>query len=408
MYSRLGRPLLGIALSGALLAGGATFASPALASDPEIRTSATRTAINTPSVLGRSSHPGAVPGALTGATVSQSGVPIQPTLAAEPPPADDDPPPPAEDPTPVDTTAPVGSYELSLTSVWVGQRITLTDLGVTDDVSGAEGITRTVTWGDGVTSTLTPGAEPIGKRYAKAGKFTVTVTLTDEAGNTATAALANSVVTVTMPGKTKLSPTSVFTGGIFAITFSSVPAGTTRITLDWGDGYVQNFAGKNQTIRGYYYRTKSGALINGGIRTLKAAYTNQNGTSSPILIGNVIIKRDQWIPTVKITKPAKPSKVKSWSTLRGTAADRGAGLYNVQVWVFRTSPAGYTYCYTSKKTWVYTPDGSCYGILLNVTKGKWSLKMNKLAKGILEVQAKSLDWTDKQSKQATVIQKLTS
>lgn len=62
--------------------------------------------------------------------------------------------PDAAVPGPPDTTAPNGSFTMSRSAFWVGQRTTLTLSGVADDVSGGAAIRRVVTWGDGTTSTL--------------------------------------------------------------------------------------------------------------------------------------------------------------------------------------------------------------------------------------------------------------
>jgi hypothetical protein len=94
-----------------------------------------------------------------------------------------------------DTTVPTGSFTVTPRKAWARwTRVTLAQSWIHDDLSPGDAITRTVAWGDGTSSRWTSGTTAK-HRYQKAGRYTPTVTLTDEASNSAVVA-AGSAVTV--------------------------------------------------------------------------------------------------------------------------------------------------------------------------------------------------------------------
>jgi hypothetical protein len=151
----------------------------------------------------------------------------------------------------------------------VGQR-TLFTLGAVGDDRGAAAVKRVVNWGDGTTTTLPVTWTAYGKQYTRAGRFPVTLTLTDAAGNQT---VLTTAVTVGVPGKFKLNKSSVWHGERFTVAISAVPAGTTRIVLYSGDGYAGVLSGKNQTVTEFYYHRSKGALMPAGTVTLTAVFT---------------------------------------------------------------------------------------------------------------------------------------
>jgi len=309
-------------------------------------------------------------------------------------------------PGPPDTTAPSGSFAVNLSSFWVGQRTTLTLSGVADDVSGSAAITRAVAWGDGTTSTLSAAQVSISKQYTRAGRFTITLTLSDAAGNKRT---QSSVVAVTVPGAFRIDKTSVSHHQPFKITITAVPAGTTKITMTWGDGYVSNLTGANQAVSHSYYHKSKGGLVPAGSVKPTAVFTNAAGSTVPIAVGTIAVKKDSWNPKAAITKPSRPTRVSSWKTLRGTATDQGSGVHQVHVVVKRTS-GGKTFCYTAKKTWIRyrgSSNAATCRVEVKVSGGKWSLALKGLAKGKLAVTAVATDWSDRSGKVAGVSQQLT-
>jgi len=85
-----------------------------------------------------------------------------------------------------DTTAPTASYTHSAGPVWTRfTAVTLGQTSLSDDYSPGLTISRTVAWGDGVTQAWATGTT-IKHAYRTAGSYTPQVTVTDEAGNSAT------------------------------------------------------------------------------------------------------------------------------------------------------------------------------------------------------------------------------
>ena len=251
------------------------------------------------------------------------------------------------------------------------------------------------------------GLVGIVKQYVKAGRFTVTLTLTDAAGNKTA---IPSVVTVTVPGKFKLNKSSVWHGERFTVAISAVPAGTTNIVLDSGDGYVESLKPKNQTIIEYYYHRFRGGLMPAGPVSLTAVFFNKNGGTIRIPVGKVTIKRDVWSPRVTITNPKNANRASSWKTIKGTATDKGSGIPDLLVIVLRQAGNKF-YCQTPRKAWLRLyPDtdvNRCI-IVVKVSKGKWSLSVKGQAKNTkLDVIAVGSDWADRTSNTAERVVKLT-
>ena len=438
MKTRLNRPLLAAVLAGAVVAGGAVYAAPALGApgssfsaaaavdettDPTTEptpTDPTSDPTSDPTTSDPTTEPTTTPPTTEPTTEPTTTAPTaepttaptttapttQPTTTAPTTQPTTTAPTTQPTTTPPDTTKPTGSFKLSLGSLWIGQRTTLTLVAIGDD-RGAANVRRVVTWGDGTTSTLPATQASIVKQYVKAGRFTVTLTLTDAAGNKT---VVSSVVTVTVPGKFKLSKSSVWHGERFTVTISAVPAGTTNIVFDSGDGYVDAIKPKNQTFTEYYYHRFKGGLMPAGAVSLSAVFFNKNGGTIRIPVGKVTIKRDVWSPHVTITKPSKSNRAASWKTIRGTATDKGSGIPDLIVIALRKSGSKF-YCYTPKKTWlrIYADSNltRCFNYV-KVSKGKWALAVKGQKKNTtLDVMAVGSDWSDRTSNTAERVQKLT-
>jgi hypothetical protein len=85
-----------------------------------------------------------------------------------------------------DVTAPTGSFTVSPATAWATfTSVTLTQTALSDGTGSPAGmVTRLVTWGDGTTTDWTSGTT-VSHVYVVAGSYTPTVTLTDEAHNSA-------------------------------------------------------------------------------------------------------------------------------------------------------------------------------------------------------------------------------
>ena len=222
---------------------------------------------------------------------------------------------------------------------------------------------------------------------------TQVLTLTDKANNSR---VVSWPVNVTVPGKTAIDKSSVWHGQRFNVRFSNVPAGTTKITLRYGDGTGIKLAGKDQVVGGIYHLKPNGMPVpTNQPLTLTAVYTNRLGDTSQIVIGKITIKTDVSVPRFTITTPKNPNRVSSWKTLRGTASDQGSGVYRIALLVARTTGTK-DYCYSSKKSWIRVyndsaPPKACQ-LYIPVAGGKWSLSLNGLQKGGLVVFGAPIDW----------------
>ncbi|MFI7597068.1 PKD domain-containing protein [Actinoplanes sp. NPDC049681] len=443
MNIRLSRPLLAAVAGGALLATGAVGVSPAFASGTSsvagaaLTTNPSRTPppVSAPpppspsTSVWPSDDPGN-PGPSWPDPSDPAPDPSDPATSPTPGPSDPAPDPsdpgpgPSDpgsdpsDPTPdpsgptdpaSDTTAPTGVFALSTTSLWVGQRVALIQGPIHDDGSPAEAISRVVDWGDGTSSTIVAGQAPVEKQYTKNGTYTVTLTLTDAAGNSSTATASADTVKVTTPGTFTLDKRELWPGQELKVTIGAVPAGTTGIRLDWGDGSATELSGRNQSVTGIYYHRDNGGLVHGQV-TLRATFTNDNGPSSALAVGKVTVKKDTWKPVVKVKKPESADRLSSWKYARGTVEDKGAGVPYVYVLAARFSGTS-VYCYTPQHKWKRLHSiqelGDCVPVVVKASEGKWSLKLSNLKKGTLRVEAKAWDWADNESKPSAVKAEIT-
>jgi hypothetical protein len=426
LNARLKRPLLAVVVSSALLAGGLAVGTPAFADERDSATEVASVLADEPTP----SDPTTPPVDETTPEPSDSASPTpsepapsepvpsepvpgdpptsatpEPSETTTPPPSEEPSTPPSEDPTTPppapDTQKPTGSFSLNTGAIWMGQRVTLTQGTIKDNQPVAD-VKRVVSWGDGTSSTLKAGQAPINKQYTVAKTYTIKFTITDKAGN------ANSyakTLKVTKPGTWKPSAYNVWPGQKITWKLTGVPAGTTKIWFDWGDGYKNWISGKNQSFSGLYYHRLNGGLIKGKV-TVRATFYNKYGASSALYVTQINVKTDSWAPTVKVTKPAKSTSAKAWRTVKGTVADKGAGTPYVYVWVSRIVGSK-VYCYTPQKKWkrVYTQEqyNDCDGLTLKPSKGKWSVKLSSLPKGgTIYVDAITWDWADRQSKWSSV------
>jgi hypothetical protein len=427
LKSRLTRPLLAVAVGGALLAGSAAVAGSAFAAPvpgparaaadqplppdglPPAFQAKAEPAPGTSASAGPGASASPAPSASTsaGPPNPSSPAPIPSTSSSSNPGGPGNPPPPSSG---ADTTIPAGDFSLTSAALWIGQSITFTQVKVSDNgVWDPGSVTREVAWGDGTTETLLAQQPPVKKAYTKAGTFTITFTLIDLAGNKR---VVEKPVTVTQPVKAALDKSSVWNGQRFNVRFSNVPAGTTRITLRYGDGTGIHLPGKNQVIGGMYHlfpKSKGGGLVTGTMR-LTAVYANKSGESSQIEIGRITIKGDRWAPRVAITTPKNADRVSSWTTVRGAASDQGSGVQYVSVGLTRMS-GNKPYCYTSSKTWVrIVTDAQAQRqclIRVRAVNGKWALAVRGMKKGAITVSAVAADWAFHSSGVAVVTRSLT-
>ncbi|WP_306206165.1 ExeM/NucH family extracellular endonuclease [Actinoplanes sp. RD1] len=277
-----------------------------------------------------------------------------------------------------DTTAPAGTYQLRSNAAWAGQTVSLKELSVSDDVTAADKIRKVVDWGDGTKPDTIYGDH--GHTYAKAGKFTVVITLTDEAGNGSKAEFQGSAtVTVTaQPGKFGLSKTWAWLSQPVTVTVKGITPDVTKLVVNWGDGKSSTVSPKSSTVSHVYAKNTA--------YTVKVTPYNATGAGKTVTVGTVKVLKDYYKPSVSLTKPAKPGHVSSWKTLHGKAADKGVGVAKVQVKLVQQR-SGTWYYYNGAK-WVKASSLSVANAkakVVTTTKASWSIPVKGLAKGTLKV-----------------------
>ncbi|WP_433827350.1 hypothetical protein ACQP2E_35600 [Actinoplanes sp. CA-015351] len=422
MKSRLSRPLLAAFVSGAIVAGGAVYAAPVLAAGPIVTPAAAAT--DTPDPTETSGSPTADPEETTTSAApvetttsaapvetttsaapvqtTTSAAPVQTTTSAAPVKTTTSPAPvKTTTPAPKDIKAPTGSFRLSATSIWTGQKVTFSQTAAEykDDRDPDSAISRKISWGDGTSTTLAANATSYAKQYTRAGRFTVTETLTDRSGNRATTAAK--VVSVTVPATWKLSRYTIYQGARFEVAISKVPAGTDKIHVDWGDGWIDTLGGRDQKFAGtILYRKNTDTKISGKVK-MRIAFTNKNGWTGWLPLATVNVLKDTWKPKLTVTKPKNPNKISSWKTIKGTLTDKGAGVTVARVTIIRVTTSGKLYCLTQKKKWKrYTTEAQFMkhcgnnGVEIKPSKkGNWSMKVPAgVTKGQIVVLAWTFDW----------------
>ncbi|MFC7527998.1 PKD domain-containing protein [Actinoplanes sp. GCM10030250] len=423
MKPRLSRPLLTAIVSGALVAGGAVYTSPAQAVAPvaavpvlaatEEPTTPTTTTPSTTEPTTDAPVPTTPTSTTPTATATATAEPTTdaPTTPPTTEPTTEPTTPPTTEPTATpDTVKPTGTFRLNSGGLWLGQTLVfnqnISEFG--DNVTPDNQINRKINWGDGTSTQLYPSWVTVNKRYARNGKFNVTVTLTDKAGNSFTTAPKSVSVTTPAKGTYSLSTKKVYQGVSFGVTVKKLPAGATGFVVDWADGSTSYHAKKSGTVKGYIlYKVVNGKETGtrlSGVRTIRVAPVNKFGASLYQYAGKVNVLKDSWKPKLTITKPSSSTKASSWKTVRGTASDKGSGLIRNSVYLtaFRMTQAGAMYCLTPQKKWkrVNTDAqfNSCFVNLVRVPvkKGKWSLTLPKgLSKGYFLVGAVAGDYADR-------------
>ncbi|WP_245922704.1 ExeM/NucH family extracellular endonuclease [Paractinoplanes atraurantiacus] len=287
----------------------------------------------------------------------------------------------------LDSTAPTGKFALNGAAValWAGQSATLTQVDLNDDVSAVAAIKRVVDWGDGSTpETLAAGTTTAAHKYAKAGTYTVSVTLTDEAGNSAAAAFmgAPTVKVSAQPsGRAVLTPSSIWAGQSASLAVGPV-TGATKLVVAWGDGGATTVSAKGEVVKHAY--TKGG--------TFKVTVTpwNAAGTGTAVTAGSVKVTVDTVAPAASLIVPFRADRASSWTKVSGLAADRGLGIAKVQAKLVQER-SGKWYYFDGAK-WVKAASQSQATakakVLTDTTLSAgivWSIPVKGVAKGTLKV-----------------------
>ncbi|WP_127498930.1 ExeM/NucH family extracellular endonuclease [Actinoplanes solisilvae] len=292
-------------------------------------------------------------------------------------------PAPRSTPGVLDGTPPTGTFTLGARALWPGQTVTLTQVALGDDVTPTDKIKRVVNWGDGTTS------EGLTHVYAAVGSYTVSVQLTDEAGNTAPATFQGSaVVTVkAQPGKYLLEPRSIWASQFTVLAVSKVD-GAGKIVVNWGDGVSATMSANGALVAHTY--------ASAGTFAVTATPYNAAGAGKAVAVGSVKVTADTFAPVVSLDVPRKPGEASSWKAVAGTVSDKGLGAAQVRVTLIQER-SGKWHFYDGAK-WVKAAsqtDAAARAKVLTDTPfplfGVWSVGVKGVEKGTLKVGYTAVD-----------------
>ncbi|GIF11410.1 PKD domain-containing protein [Actinoplanes teichomyceticus] len=261
-----------------------------------------------------------------------------------------------------------GAYQLAATSVLAGQRVTLTQLSLTGNEDGSVQ-NRQVDWGDGTVDPMGDGTA-LDHRYATPGAYRVRVAITDLDGDSAGTFPGSDTVTVAkVSGTYRVLVPAVWRGPDgtqpTALSLSGVPAAADTVKIGWGDGTVSEVARTTTRVVHTYQAA--------GTRKVTVTLADENGDSSPLAVGSVVVRSDTAQPYVTITTPSKPSRASSWRTIRGTAGDKASGLDLAVIGLAQVR--GTTEYYYDGKKWVKGDARNAKAFAVRSgSNGKWSFK----------------------------------
>ncbi|WIM97019.1 ExeM/NucH family extracellular endonuclease [Actinoplanes oblitus] len=294
-----------------------------------------------------------------------------------------------------DTTAPTGTYAVNAAAIWPGQTVTLTQSALSDDVTAAGTIKQVVSWGDGsAAETLEAGATKAAHAYAAAGSYTITVALTDEAGNTATVS-GGTVVVAAQTGKYTLDKCLAWSGETVTVQPSGV-TGADSFRVNWGDG----------TVGGLTH-----AYAKGGSFTVTVTPVNAAGAGQTVKVGSVLVVKDIIAPVAGLTLPRDADRAASWQQVNGTVVDLGSGVDTVSVKLIEQR-SGKWYYYAAG-TWTVASsekDASARATAVNALLDPffgWHAAVSGVDKGTLKVSWWATDKAGNQSFVATHTQRIT-
>lgn len=304
-----------------------------------------------------------------------------------------------------DVTAPVGRYQFDFTRIWDGQNVTLTALEVSDDVSAPADIRQYVDWGDGNFSYFNGDEKSQRHRYFNPGSYTVTVRVTDRAGNASSGSFTDTatITVVRTPGTFRIAKKEVFIGDPAVVTLAGIPSDVSRVRVWWGDG-KESIVGRTTTQVTHHYTSATHWYV-------RVMLTNAAGETYGREIGTISTNYDTLAPNIWLTKPKRPAYVSSWRTVNGTVKDWGRGTVAVGT-AFIEQRGSRWYHYTGKKWVKATSLDQALRKTRTITvrptvKNTWRVKIKGLKKGTLYIFYTAVDRDGNQAEAKVKKQKLT-
>jgi 5'-nucleotidase len=305
----------------------------------------------------------------------------------------------------LDAAAPTGTYALNTAAIWPGQTVTLTESALDDDVSDNAKIVRVVNWGDGsAAETLPAGTTSATHTYAAVGSYQVTVTLTDEVGNSGAAAFdgASTVVVAAQAGTFKLDKNAIWVSQSVTLALSGV-TGATEVSVNWGDGVTTKSPVSSATVSHAYTKV--------GIFAVKVTPANPAGAGKTVTVGYVVVVPDCLAPEIRLNEPRHEEYASAWQTVSGSAFDLGVGVDSAKVKVVQERGGKWYYYAAGKWTKASSQrDAEAKAAVRSATpkaKGSWSVALTGVEKGKLQISYWAEDKVGNDSKVRVHIARVT-
>jgi 5'-nucleotidase len=286
-----------------------------------------------------------------------------------------------------------------------GMDATITQTSLSDDATPAAEIKRTVSWGDGSAPQVWQTGTELTHNYAALGRYVPTVTLTDNSGNSVTLTLRAAVFgdTDAPVGNFASGPPSAFAGwtkvslNVESLTDNYTPSELVTRTVSWGDGTTE--AWKDGATLTHVYAVA-------GTFTPTVVLVDEADNTSKVAADPITVTVDATGPVVTVKKPKAAAKVKSWRTVKGTVTDAGVGVASVaMVAIQKRDGKWFAYSGATKKWTKAGTKGKAWkkavAAAATVDKAAWSVRLNGLRKGRLELRATGTDLVANASKLAS-------
>jgi hypothetical protein len=295
-----------------------------------------------------------------------------------------------------DLTAPLGVFSV-VRNNGTGGDVALHLGSLTDDVSLTNDVEVRVAWDEGANTVKWPAPfSDLSKVYSEdQAVHYVTVTVEDEAGNVRDYPLTivvndteapNGAFTVSS-GNAWASFTSVSLSEV-SVTDNLSQAGKVARIVNWGDGTATQPWTSGLTHK----------YAAGGTYTPKVTLIDEAGNSRDVETSSVIVKVDATGPALKVASPKAVKSVRAWQTVRGTAVDAGVGMRNVLVKAVEKRGASWYAFKAATRTWVKAGltkraalKKATWAGVTPTSTGAWAVRLGKLTKGTLVVQARAFD-----------------
>lgn len=295
-----------------------------------------------------------------------------------------------------DLTAPLGVFSV-VRNNGTGGDVALHLGSLTDDVSATNDLDVDVAWDEGANPVKWPAPfSDLSKVYPEdQAVHYVTVTAEDEAGNVRSYPLTVVVNDTEAPNGAFTVSTGNAWAGFTTVSLSEVSvtdnlsqADKVARVVDWGDGSAAQPWTADLTHK----------YAAGGTFTPTVSLIDEAGNTRDVETSSVLVKTDAAGPALKVASPKALKSVRAWQTVRGTAVDAGVGMRNVLVKAVEKRGTSWYAFKAATRTWVKA--GLTKRAALKkatsvsvkpTSTGAWAVRLGKLTKGTLVVQARAFD-----------------